>query len=68
MKNITQTIESLIKARDGLNMVRDDLLEALRHSDAVQGIVILDTLPYVTNGINAVDRLLNALMREDEQP
>jgi|688.fasta_scaffold1026306_2 hypothetical protein len=66
MKDINQTIESLTKASQTLNLAREDLLEALRHSDAVQGIVILDTLPHVTNGINAVDRLLNALMREDE--
>jgi hypothetical protein len=66
MKNITQTIESLTKASQTLNLAREDLLEALRHSDAVQRIVILDAIPHVTNGINAVDRLLNALMSEDE--
>lgn len=66
MKNISQTVENLEKARDGLSMARDDLREALRHSDAVQGILILDAIPHVTNGINAVDRLLNALMSEDE--
>lgn len=66
MRDITQTIESLTKASQTLNLAREDLREALRYSDAVQGIVILDAIPHVTNGINAVDRLLNALMSEDE--
>lgn len=66
MRDITQTIESLTKASQTLNLAREDLREALRYSDAVQGIVILDAIPHVTSGINAVDRLLNALMSEDE--
>jgi hypothetical protein len=67
MKNPTMTIENLTKARDGLSMVRDDLLEAMRHADPVQWLLIFDQVEPVTTARNRIDALLNALTREDEE-
>jgi hypothetical protein len=67
MKNITQTIESLTKARDGLDMARNDLLEAMHNAGPVEWLLIFDQVEPVTTARNRIDQLLNALKREDEE-
>jgi hypothetical protein len=66
MKDINQTIENLIKARDLLDMVRDDILEAARNADPVTWMVIFDQIEPVTTARNRIDQLLNALTSEEE--
>jgi hypothetical protein len=66
MKDINMTIENLTKARDLLDMARDDLLEAMRHADPVQWLVIFDQVEPVTTARNRIDQLLHAITGEDE--
>ena len=66
MKNITMTIENLTKARDLLDMARDDLLEAMHHAGPVQCLVIFDQVDPVTTARNRIDQLLHALTSEEE--
>ena len=66
MKNISKTIENLIKARDLLDMARDDLLEAARNADPVTWIVIFNQIEPVTTARNRIDQLLNAMTSGEE--
>jgi hypothetical protein len=66
MKNQTLTIENLTKARDLLDMARDDLLEAMHHAGPVEWLVIFDQVEPVTTARNRIDQLLHALTSEEE--
>ena len=66
MKNQTMTIENLTKARDLLDMARDDLLEAMHYAGPVEWRVIFDQVEPVTTARNRIDQLLHALTSEEE--
>jgi hypothetical protein len=60
-------IENLQKASDGLSMVRDDLVEAVKNGDGITRLYIMGQMPKIADLSLEIDRLIIALTREDEE-